>query len=78
MSSRSRRRKAIAAQPDKATVKSAGLSIPMIALLFAIAVLLFYAVPLFDSAASIQWDAADYHYTAQKYFSDELRAGHLP
>src|SRR5690348_6077605 len=45
---------------------------------FALAVLLFYAKPLFDSAASIQWDAADEFYPAQRYFSDMLHAGKLP
>lgn len=45
---------------------------------FALAVLLFYARPLFDSVASIQWDAADEFYPAQKYFSDMLHAARLP
>jgi hypothetical protein len=45
---------------------------------FALAVLLFYAQPLFDAAASIHWDAADEFFPAQKYFSDMLHAGKLP
>ena len=39
---------------------------------------IFYAVPLFSSPASIQWDAVDVHYSAQKYFSDNVLAGKLP
>jgi hypothetical protein len=45
---------------------------------FALAVLLFYCRPLFDSAASIQWDAVDVHYSAQRYFATELFSGRLP
>jgi hypothetical protein len=45
---------------------------------FAAAVLLFYAKPLFDSNASIQWDAVDVHYSSQKYFADHATAGRLP
>ena len=78
MSSRSRRRKAAATPVTTVISKPDGLSIPIIAALFALTVLLIYWNPLFDSAASIQWDAADYHYSAQKYFSDEIRSGHLP
>ncbi|MGJ5817967.1 hypothetical protein [Paludibaculum fermentans] len=47
-------------------------------LLYLALVLVFYAVPLLSSSASIQWDAADVHYSAQKYFSDNLHAGKLP
>jgi hypothetical protein len=50
----------------------------VIAALIAFAVIVFYFTPLFDGAASIQWDAADVHYTAQKYFSDAVRVGRLP
>jgi len=46
--------------------------------LFAAMTAVFYAAPLFDSAASIQWDAVDVHYSSQKYFSDNLLAGRLP
>jgi hypothetical protein len=46
--------------------------------LFAVLVFLFYAVPLFSTDASIQLDAADYHYSAQKYFADHIRSGKLP
>src|SRR5271157_525369 len=45
---------------------------------FAAAVLLFYARPLFDEAASIQWDAVDVHYSAQKYFAGQALSGRLP
>ncbi|HUA63808.1 MAG TPA: YfhO family protein [Verrucomicrobiae bacterium] len=47
-------------------------------LLLALAVLIFYAKPLFDDNASIQWDAVDVHYSAQKYFADETHGGRLP
>ncbi len=46
--------------------------------LLALAVLVFYGAPLFDEDASIQWDAVDVHYSAQKYFSDMVHAGKLP
>jgi hypothetical protein len=45
---------------------------------FALATIVFYFVPLFDSQTSIQGDAVDIHYSAQKYFADSLRQGHLP
>lgn len=38
----------------------------------------FFAQPLFSPKASIQWDAVDVHYSSQKYFADELKAGRLP
>ena len=44
----------------------------------ALATVVFYFVPLFDSQTSIQWDAVDVHYSAQKYFADSVGAGHLP
>jgi hypothetical protein len=44
----------------------------------ALATVVFYFTPLFDSQKSIQWDAVDVHYSAQKYFADSLREGHLP
>ncbi|MGP8245443.1 MAG: YfhO family protein [Bryobacteraceae bacterium] len=47
-------------------------------LMFIAAVLLFYAGPLFEERATIQWDAADYHYSAQKYFAGEIHSGRLP
>ena len=82
MSSRSRRRKAVAAPlkaPDtQPSIWEIGLSNRSIALAIACAVLAFYWVPLFDSAASIQWDAVDIHYSVQKYFSGSLLSGHLP
>jgi len=46
--------------------------------LFLFFVLCFHAAPLFSPSASIQWDAVDVHYSAQRYFSDNLLAGHLP
>lgn len=55
-----------------------GLSTRAILGLFAFGTLLFYSTPLFDSAASIQWDAVDVHYSSQKYFADSIGAGHLP
>jgi hypothetical protein len=45
---------------------------------FAAAVLLYYAKPLFDFNASIQWDAVDVHYSCQKYFADQVLSGRLP
>src|SRR5271166_5782571 len=45
---------------------------------FLLATILFYFVPLFDSQTSIQGDAVDIHYSAQKYFADSVREGHLP
>lgn len=41
-------------------------------------VLIFYWTPLTSPHASIQWDAVDTHYSPQKYFSDQVRAGKLP
>jgi hypothetical protein len=49
-----------------------------IPVLFVAMTTFFYAAPLFHSAASIQWDAVDVHYSSQKYFSDNLLAGKLP
>ncbi|MCP5120626.1 MAG: hypothetical protein GY953_58275, partial [bacterium] len=48
------------------------------AIALAAAVLLFYWTPLTSPNASIHWDAVDVHYSAQKYFSDAVRAGKLP
>ena len=45
---------------------------------FAAAVLLFYAKPLFDANASIQWYSVDVHYSSQKYFADNVLSGRLP
>ncbi len=44
----------------------------------ALATVVFYFVPLFDSQTSIQGDAADLHYPAQKYLADSMGAGRLP
>ena len=44
----------------------------------ALATVVFYFTPLFETQTSIQWDAVDVHYSAQKYFADSVREGHLP
>jgi hypothetical protein len=44
----------------------------------ALGVLIFYGTPLFDDRATIQWDAVDVHYSAQKYFEQSLRTTGLP
>jgi len=44
----------------------------------AVAVLIFYWIPLTDPSASIQWDAVDVHYSSQKYFADRVLKGELP
>ncbi len=40
-----------------------------------LAVIVFYWIPLTSTAASIQWDAVDVHYSSQKYFADRLFHG---
>ena len=50
----------------------------VIAMGFVVAVFCFYFNALFDSAASIQWDAVDVQYSAQRYLADFLHAGKLP
>lgn len=45
---------------------------------FVLATLIFYWAPLFEERATIQWDAVDVHYSAQKYFEQSLRASGLP
>lgn len=45
---------------------------------FALATVVFYFSPLFETQTSIQWDAVDVHYSAQKYFADAVHEGHLP
>src|SRR5690349_15592813 len=40
---------------------------------FVLCVLIFYSVPLFSGRTSIQGDAADVHYPAQKYVADRWR-----
>jgi hypothetical protein len=45
---------------------------------FALATVVFYFTPLFETQSSIQWDAVDVHYSAQKYFADSVHEGHLP
>ncbi len=45
---------------------------------FAVLIILFFWTPLFDDQASIQWDMADVHYSAQKYFEQSLRSTGFP
>ncbi len=45
---------------------------------FALAVLVFYWIPLTDPNTTPQWDTIDYHYSVQKYFSDMATEGRLP
>ncbi len=40
--------------------------------------LVFYWTPLFSPDAAIHWDAADVHYSAQRYFAETVRDGRLP
>src|SRR5437899_10629659 len=44
----------------------------------ALAVLIFYWIPLTDPKTSIQWDAVDVHYSPQKYFADTCRRAVRP
>ena len=44
----------------------------------ALAVLIFYWIPLTDANTSPQWDTIDYHYSVQKFAGEELRAFRLP
>ena len=46
--------------------------------LLAFSVVVFYWTPLTSTRATPQWDAVDVHYTAQKYFADELHQGRVP
>jgi hypothetical protein len=81
MSSKSRSRKpqpTAPAPPTGPSVWDKLLSAPGILIAFAAAVLLFYARPLFDAGASIQWDAVDVHYSAQTYFASHILSGTLP
>src|ERR1700675_3070247 len=43
-----------------------------------VVVLIAYAVPLFSSNTSIQWDAVDVHYSAQRYFAERIIHGDVP
>ena len=45
---------------------------------FALAVLVFYWVPLTDPSATQQWDSIDYHYSVQKFAAEELKSFRLP
>lgn len=75
-------RRQVPAAARAASVDAAALQprrkAPLWLLLPAAAVLLFYAVPLLSPNAGIQWDAADVHYCAQRYLSEEILAGRLP
>jgi hypothetical protein len=44
---------------------------------FVLAVVLFYWVPLFTNPATIQWDAVDVTYSAQRYLASLLHSGRL-
>ena len=44
----------------------------------ALVLLVFYWTPLLAPDATIQWNAVDLHYPAQKYFSEQIMAGHMP
>ncbi|MCX6622368.1 MAG: YfhO family protein [Acidobacteria bacterium] len=68
-----------------ATTPSAALPAPwwtrpgwIAAACFALAVLVFYWIPLTDPNTTPQWDTVDYHYSVQKYFSGELQEWRLP
>jgi hypothetical protein len=45
---------------------------------FALAVLVFYWIPLTDPNTTPQWDTIDYHYSVQKFAAEELRSFRLP
>lgn len=53
------------------------VKVPWLAVLVAI-VLAAYLVPLTSADASIQWDAVDVHYSAQRYFAERVLHGELP
>jgi len=50
---------------------------PWLAILIAV-ILFAYLVPLTSGNASIQWDAVDVHYSAQRYFAARVLYGELP
>lgn len=66
--------------PEKAKARPSKIRLrtqwPILAL--TVAVVVFYWRPLTSADASIQWDAADHHYSVQKYFSESVLAGKLP
>lgn len=43
-----------------------------------VVVLIAYAVPLLTNDTSIQWDAVDVHYSAQRYFAERIVHGDIP
>ena len=43
-----------------------------------VVVLIAYAVPLLTTDTSIQWDAVDVHYSAQRYFAERIVHGEIP
>lgn len=59
------------ARPPRSAVGAGAL--PLLFIL-----LVFYWSPLLAPDATIQWNAVDLHYPAQQFFSDQLKAGHLP
>lgn len=67
------------ASPDAAaTVAPTPLSHWRWLALTSFVLLLFYWTPLLSPDATIQWNAVDLHYPAQQYFSQQMKAGHLP
>lgn len=46
--------------------------------LIAIAVLIFYAIPMISENAYIHWDAVDVQLPLQRYFANHMMSGHLP
>ncbi len=44
----------------------------------ALAVILFYSIPLFSRQATIHWDLAEVSYPAQRFFAESVGAGKLP
>jgi hypothetical protein len=71
------KKKRPAATPESARARPV-LSPHLVWPAFALLVILFFWTPLFEDQASIQWDMADVHYSAQKYFEQSLRSIGLP
>src|SRR5258708_6500093 len=58
--------------PAPARMRIPWLGVPVAVIAFA------YLVPLTSDNASIQWDAVDVHYSAQRYFAERVLGGDLP
>ena len=71
------KKKRLAATPESAGARPV-LSARLIWPAFALLVIFFFWTPLFEDQASIQWDMADVHYSAQKYFVQSLASTGLP